>query len=205
MDKTTIVAEVALRTQRRPAEIRDAELNAALMAFTLKMPNLIKECYTTTTRGQAEYDLSTFPNRLRYISSVTVITDNISDNVGLRKYSDFEKYKSIMAGEQEADYDVPNAYLVNGLTLYLYPTPKDAYEIRLVFSALDYNINAIQSTSEYFEPIVDRACYEVYKNRGQADTKEAQTHLNSFMMWVRDYTNLTTALETRYCVNYTDI
>jgi len=203
--KQAIITAVLNRTARRASELTDSEINASLLALSLDVEGLSKECKTTTSTGRAYYDLTALPKRVRNLKAITIETGNVSDNTFLKKFKDFEQYRGLIVSETTADQDIPTSWIIDGDYLYLYPTPDGNYTLTLNYSGLEFNADSIELDDIYFEAIVARTCYELYTNKGLTGTEQAQTQLSKYQDWVRKLNKLEIMQNRPSFVGYTDI
>ncbi|MGE4357514.1 MAG: hypothetical protein AB7E08_03035 [Candidatus Omnitrophota bacterium] len=168
--KANILAEVNNRTGRAETNI-DSQIKAVLLDILLTIPALHAEYTTQTEAGQKEYDLSGIVN-LGEIISV-----NIDDNLVLSNLSSFSDYKNLIADDTEANYNEPRFYLIEGNYLYLYPIPDKEYELNVVYSEIDLDVDDIKLPDKYEECLIEGCCFKTYEKLGLANRPEAQSHL----------------------------
>lgn len=202
MDKDTIKTEVARRLERKVDDITDAEIKASLLFVSLKLPELSGECTTNLIIGQAGYDLRSLPNKFKRLVSAR-LDDGQRDDT-LYKINSFDEYQSLMAGEEVADYDEPEAYIIFNDILYLYPTPNQEYTLRLFIEGFELNPDSIGLPDEYEELITSYACYAVLKNKGLARTDEAQGHLQDALTLIASFKEIGMSKIPAISVQYND-
>lgn len=167
--KTNIISEVALRTGRSQAEVRDNLIKSVLQDILITIPALHSEYTTETVKGQKEYDFNGLP-----IGDIVAI--NIGDKEPLSKISSMKEYKALIAEQGESEYDEPTHYLIEGQYVYLFPIPKDVYDLNVLLSDIDLSVDDIKLPDKYFECLVEGVCFKVYESKGLASKPEAQAH-----------------------------
>ena len=201
--KSEIVTEVARRTERNERDVTDFEINAALQAITMEIPALQGECTTTTIAGRADYDLRSLGRNFKRLDAVRL--DGDTKDECLNKIASFSQYQTLIDGETEADYDEPDSFIIWNDTLYLYPTPDDAFTMRLFSQFFERDSDNITLPDEYAEPLISLACFEVLSNKGLADSGEARGHFQKGMKWVNDFKKLSVQKIPATNVMYNDI
>ncbi|HDP36857.1 MAG TPA: hypothetical protein ENN27_03165 [Candidatus Atribacteria bacterium] len=166
--KSAILSEVNKRTARAETNI-DSQIKAVLLDICLTIPILHSEYTTQTIIGQKEYGLGGIVN-LGNILSVDI------DGKLLQKISSLEAYKSLIEDNTEADYGEPTTYLIEGQHLYLYPIPDKIYDLNVVVSEIDLDVDDIKLPAKYEECLIEGACFKVYESKGLANRPEAQAH-----------------------------
>lgn len=171
--KSNIKSEVASRTGRSTAEVTDNLIKAILLDILVTIPALHSEYTAVTVVGQQEYDLSGLP-----LGDIVVI--NIDDGEPLGKISSFEAYKNLIANNTSADYKEPKYYIIEGQYLYLYPTPDAEYNLNIVMSDIDLDVEDIKLPMKYYECFVEGTAFKVYEKLGMGNKPEAQVHMQIY-------------------------
>jgi hypothetical protein len=121
------------------------------------------------------------------------------------KIYSFDEYQSLIAGETSSDYDEPEAYIIWNDFLYVYPTPKLAYTLRIFAKIYEQNVDAINMPDDLEEAIISYVCYEVLKNKGLGGSDEAKGHLQNALNLINVFNKLETYKIPPTNIKYNDI
>ncbi len=199
ISKSTILTEVNNRTARSETDI-DTILRAVLLDLTLDIPALKETAYTTTTAGQAEYSLSSFPEDIRSIEVA-----KIDDNTPLKRLNSFKDYLALIADQTSADYDEPEYYIVYNNSIYLYPTPDDSYTLYVYGTCLELDEDEIDLPDVYQEAIIEGCCWKLYESKGLGTHPSAQAHLQNYLLLKEQLISYEIKKQGSGEVTYTDI
>ena len=180
IDKAYIVSEVARRTERNLADVTDAEISAAVLAASIRIPNLVAECTTETVAGQAAYELDSFPKYFKRVESVRV--EGSTNKDGLVEIKSFDDYQTAFANQSQND--TPTSFIVWGNYMYLFPTPDATYTLRLFAQVFESNASVIELPTTFTEAIISLTAYQVLASKGQGLGEEAQSHMQNAERWL---------------------